>query len=132
MKEGWNFMVSERTDSMIATYMKWTNRKVLTPEEFLLFRKQAIEEELAGVEDDYMAGSRQKPDTMTSAVETIPEKRREVKPKPKRKPAPVKREAEIIQETVPKENKDSVSKEDTNKFGMSDQDFLAFMQSVED
>lgn len=125
-------MVSERTDSMIGSYMKWTNRKVLTPEEFLLFRKQAVEEELAGVEDDCMAGSRQKPNTMAPAVETIPDKRKEVKPKPKLKPAPVKREEEINQETFPKENKESVSKEDTNEFGMSDQDFLAFMQSVED
>lgn len=125
-------MVGDRTDSIISSYMKWTNRKVLTPEEFLLFRKQAVEEELAGVEDDCMAGSRQGTDMRTPVVETIPEKRKEVQQKPKPKPAPVKKKAETITETVPKEGADSSSKKDTNEFGMSDQDFLAFMQSVED
>ncbi len=42
-------MVDSRTDAIIGNYMQWTNAKTLTPEEYLLFRKQAIEETLRGL-----------------------------------------------------------------------------------
>ena len=151
-------MIEIRTDALISAYMRWTNKKVLTPEEFLLFRKQAVEEEMNGVPEPAGASqggfqargeertanrepvtheppgprkvqnSAQPTDIGKSHVNVLPT----VEHKPSVEPVPVgiKKEIEKIKEN--QESKEVEKRKENNNFGMSDDEFLAFMKSVDD
>lgn len=139
-------MIDNRTHSLIAAYMQWTNRKILTPEEFLLFRKQAIEEELNGLPEPSGAlqpGLPPKGDTVgyrnTSSFSELSASRNENQGEKRKNPTsaspvvpthPFSDNKEERRETSLKGENNT--KKESNEFGMSDGDFLAFMQSIDD
>ena len=131
-------MLDQRTDALISSYMRWTNKKVLSPEEYLMFRRQAIEEEFAGVPEPVTAA--QTPKSTTGVVhgegaEVAPQANAESQN------GSTQRKTDV---NVPYDNKGAPTsefasaqqnqekKKDKKGFGMSNADFLAFMQSVPD
>lgn len=123
-------MVDERTDNLIQAYMKWTNQKTLKPEEFLLFRQQAVKEELAGI-DTIMASDMASSgkSNMGNAHHFSQEKKYDRQMTEKREPSPIPKDKSVEAGTEDNEQKE---KQSNNRFGMSDSEFMEFMNSVED
>ena len=123
-------MVDERTDNLIQAYMKWTNQHTLKPEEFLLFRQQAVKEELAGI-DTIMAT-----DMASSAKSNMgnvhhfsQEEKHEWQITERREPSPIPEDKPM--EAGSEDNRQEENQRN-NRFGMSDSEFMEFMNSVED
>lgn len=129
-------VINDRTDSMIESFMKWTNKKVLTPEEYLLFRRQAVEEELAGTE----RAERSSPPIVQPDEPQPVKPPKQILSKKTKKPAegmdkPADDSAKEAAETgndLAVEEDEIVTADDTAKYGMSEEDFMAYMNSVAD
>ena len=123
-------MVDERTDNLIQAYMKWTNQKTLKPEEFLLFRQQAVKEELAGIDTIMASDMASSGKSNTDNVHHFSqEKKYERKMTERREPSPNPKGRSVeakIGDNAQEEEQSS------NRFGMSDSEFMEFMNSVED
>ena len=121
---------------MIESFMKWTNKKVLTPEEYLLFRRQAVEEELAGTE----RAERSSPPIVQPDEPQPVKPPKQILSKKTKKPAegmdkPADDSAKEAAETgndLAVEEDEIVTADDTAKYGMSEEDFMAYMNSVAD
>lgn len=123
-------MVDERTDNLIQAYMKWTNQHTLKPEEFLLFRQQAVKEELAGI-DTIMAT-----DMASPAKSNMGNDRHFSQGKKHKRQIIERREPSSIPKDRPVEagSEDNRQEENqsSNQFGVSDSEFIEFMNSAED
>lgn len=123
-------MVDERTDNMIQSYMKWTNQKTLKPEEFLLFRQQAVKEEIAGIDTVKATDMVSQRESHSDKVQYFSqEKKHERQMDERRKPSPIPKDRSV--EAGSEDNKQE-EKQSNNRFGMSDSEFMEFMNSVED
>lgn len=123
-------MVDERTDNLIQSYMKWTNQKTLKPEEFLLFRQQAVKEEIAGI-DTIIASdmARLGKSNSDNAHHFSQEKKYKQKMNKRREPSPIPKDRSVEAKT---EDSEQEKEQSRNRFGMSDSEFMEFMNSVED
>ena len=123
-------MVDERTDNLIQAYMKWTNQHTLKPEEFLLFRQQAVKEELAGIDTTTPTVMASQGKSNTSNFHHFSqEKKYERKMTERREPSPIPKDRSVEGRTEDNEHEKKLS---GSRFGMSDSEFMEFMNSVED
>lgn len=123
-------MVDERTDNLIQSYMKWTNQHTLKPEEFLLFRQQAVKEEIAGIDTVSATDTACLQESNTDNFHHYSqEKQHERQTAERRKPSPIPKERSMEAKT---KDKEQVEEQNNNRFGMSDSEFMEFMNSVED
>lgn len=123
-------MVDERTDNLIQAYMKWTNQHTLKPEEFLLFRQQAVKEELAGIDTVKtadMAGSGESETCNAHHFSQGKKHKRQIIERREPSSIPKDRPVEAGSEDNRQEENQS-----SNQFGVSDSEFIEFMNSAED
>lgn len=123
-------MVDERTDNLIQAYMKWTNQHTLKPEEFLLFRQQAVKEELAGIDTVKTADMAGSGENETCNIQHFSqEKKYERKMTERREHSPIPKDRPVEARTEDNEQEEEQS---SNRFRMSDSEFMEFMNSVVD
>lgn len=122
-------MVNTRTEDMIRMYMQWSPSGTLTPEDFLKFRRQAVEEELAGVRE---AAPPEGGMRISGDAPAPPPRRKAAAKERNTSPAAEKPERQPPEERGKDTVKQDTGKQATGPSGMTEADFLAFMQSVED
>lgn len=144
-------MIDTRTESMIRLYMQWSPAGALTPEDFLRFRRQAVEEELAGIretpfplpmEESPAAGRTAPMPGAQKPAGYAPPPMEATAGRPEEKKAGKPQAAGKLQETEKQADRPPAGQapagaqknkpRDAGPSGMTDADFLAFMQSVED
>ena len=122
--------INSNTENMIQTFFKYGVKQSLSVEEFLQFRKQAVQEQLSGISENNFNNSEIDVTNVSSEscqpiVKTIPQKK-----DVSYKSSIVKQKADEQLNIIP--TNEEIDNEDDVPKDFNDEEFLKIMRDIED
>ncbi len=121
-------MITKRTNKMITSYLSFSGRSKcsVSAEEYLAFRKQALEEEMIGMNE--ATDIIEEEPVRIEKAPILPTKPQEEPPK---KEEPIRREVPKEKKIVAMKNSQVEEPEKANEISDAEQELLLIMQAIE-